>query len=127
MEIFRNKILENVSFKCMDKTSFVMVKAVLMMKALLKDSTSALTIHKLGLFIHFKHNFTLILFPKVSMGYICMIPGFFLHCKALEHSPLIYVEANSHLCIVAPGFRPGFKGSMFNILALHLQAITQTL
>lgn len=77
MEIFRNKIWENVSFKCMDKISFVMVKAVLMMKALLKDSTSSLTIHKLGLFIHFKHNFAPILLPKVSMGYICMILGFF--------------------------------------------------
>lgn len=58
-------------------------------KAHLRDSTPALSVYKLGLFIHFKHNFALILFPKVSMGYTCTVTGISLHCKALEHSPLV--------------------------------------
>lgn len=59
------------------------------MKALLRDSTPALTIYKLGSFIRFKHNFALILFPTVSMGFPCMATCISLHRKALEHRPLI--------------------------------------
>ena len=78
MEISRCKIWESVSFKSMDRTGFYGEGWFEPTKALLRDSTPALSIYKLGSFIHFKHNFALILFPKVS-----------LHCKALEHNPLI--------------------------------------
>lgn len=65
-----------------------------MMKALLKRSHARSYRRQTDLFTHFKYNFTIILLPKVSMGYICTTPVFSLHCKALELSSLIYVEAN---------------------------------
>lgn len=68
---------------CFDESWFEMMKALLK-----RFNTSSYRIQT-G-FIHSQLH-------SNSMGYTCMIPGFSLHCRALEHSPLIYVEANSHL------------------------------